>query len=125
MNVVEQMLKIFEAPANLVDKRVYYLGDVPISLLDWVNEFSMAITGKPARIVPRPLFKALATMGTTLNMIGVRFPITLSRYRSMTEDYFSPIESTIANFGSPRYSLETGVKQTVEWLNLYWNGHFS
>jgi len=125
MNIVHQMMKILEAPSSLVDKKVYYLGDPPISLLDWVNGFSMAITGKPTRIAPRWFLKALATAGTMLNMLGVRFPINLSRYRSMTEDYFSPIEPTIMDFGSPRYSLEDGIKETVDWLNLYWNGYFS
>ena len=125
MNIVYQMMKIFEAPPSLVDKKVYYLGDPPIPLIDWVNGFSLAITGKPARIVPRRLLKALATAGTLLNRVGIHFPITLSRYRSITEDYFSPVEITIKDFGFPPYSLEDGIKETVNWLNLYWNGNFS
>jgi nucleoside-diphosphate-sugar epimerase len=124
-NIVHQMMKILEAPSNLVDKKVYYLGDPSIRLIDWVNGFSIEITGKPARIAPRWLLKALATAGTILNIVGVRFPINLSRYRSMTEDYFSPMESTIMHFGFPRYSLEEGIKETVDWLNLYWNGYYS
>jgi nucleoside-diphosphate-sugar epimerase len=125
MNIVDQMIKILEAPPSLVDKRVYYLGDLPIPLIDWVNGFALAITGKPARIIPRWLLKALAATGTLLDKVGVRFPITLSRYRSMTEDYYSPVERTIRNFGAPPYSLEAGIKETVDWLDLYWNGHFS
>ena len=125
MNIVFQMIKIFEAPASLVDKKVYYLGDPPTPLIDWVNGFALAITGRPARTVPRWLLRALATAGTLLNRIGIGFPISLSRYRSMTEDYFSPVETTIKNFGSPPYSLEDGIKETVDWLNLYWNGNFS
>lgn len=124
-NVVVQMLKILEAPSAIVDKKVYYLGDPPISLLDWVNGFSMAITGKPVRTVPRWFFKMLATAGSALNVFGIHFPIQLSRYRSMTEDYFSPMEPTIMNFGSPLYSLEGGINETVEWLKSYWNGSFS
>jgi nucleoside-diphosphate-sugar epimerase len=120
-NIVHQMTKILEAPSNVVDKKVYYLGDPPISLLDWVNGFSIGITGRPARIVPRALLRALATIGTILNIVGVRFPITLSRYRSMTEDYFSPMDATIMQFGLPQYSLEDGIKETVSWLERYWN----
>jgi len=116
-NVVYQIIKILESPSSVVDKKVYYLGDSPIPLLDWVNGFSVAITGKPARIIPRHLFKLLAVMGTALGIFGIRFPIHLSRYRSMTEDYFSPMEMTFVNFGQPPYSLEDGIKETVDWLN--------
>jgi nucleoside-diphosphate-sugar epimerase len=120
-NVVYQMMGILDAPPSLVDKKVYYLGDPPIPLIDWANGFALSITGKPVRIIPQWLLQALATTGTLLNGIGIHFPITLSRYRSMTENYFSPVEPTIKSFGSPPYSLEQGIKETVDWLNLYWN----
>jgi nucleoside-diphosphate-sugar epimerase len=124
-NIVYQMMKILEASPALVDKKVYYLGDPPISLLDWVNGFSIAITGGPVRIIPRWLVKALATVGSMLGIFSIRFPIHLSRYRSMTDDYPSPMEPTIVTFGPPPYSLEDGINETVDWLNRYWNGDFS
>jgi GlcNAc-P-P-Und epimerase len=124
-NIVYQMMKIIESPLPLVDKKVYYLGDPPIRLLDWVNGFSIAITGKHVRMVPRGLFKVLAAAGSILGTLGVRFPIHLSRYRSMTEDYISPIEPTIVNFGLPLYSLEDGIRETVSWLKSYRSDSFS
>lgn len=124
-NIVYQLMMILDASPSLVDKKVYYLGDLPIPLIDWANGFALSITGKPVRIIPKWLLQTLAAAGTLLTGMGIRFPITLSRYRSMTEDYFSPVETTIKNFGSPPYSLERGIKETVDWLNLYWNGSFS
>ncbi|MGB8981534.1 MAG: NAD(P)-dependent oxidoreductase [Anaerolineales bacterium] len=124
-NIVYQMMKILEAPPSLVDKKVYYLGDAPIPLIDWVNGFALSITGKPAKIVPRAALQALAMTGTLFKRIGIRFPITLSRYRSMTESYFSPMDVTIKKFGSPPFSLEEGIKETVDWLNRYWDGNLS
>jgi GlcNAc-P-P-Und epimerase len=119
-NIVFQMMKILEAPADAVDKQVYYLGDPPVPLLEWVDGFAVAITGKRARIIPRSLLQALAGSGTVLNAIGVPFPISLSRYRSMTEDYFSPVERTIESFGIPPYTLEAGIQETVDWLSDFW-----
>jgi nucleoside-diphosphate-sugar epimerase len=124
-NVVTQMLNILEAPRVIADRKVYYLGDPPISLLDWVNGFSVAITGKPAKTIPRWLFKSLALMGSMVGVFGIHFPIQLSRYRSMTEDYFSPMEPTLANFGPLPCTLEDGIRETVDWLNGYWNGSYS
>jgi nucleoside-diphosphate-sugar epimerase len=116
------MMRILGAPPARVDGRVYYLGDLPILLSDWVNGFARAITGKPARIVPRPLLKGLAAIGTLFQRLGISFPMNLSRYRSMTEDYFSPVDKTIQDFGNPPYSLDEGIAETVDWLHLYWNG---
>ena len=124
-NIVFQTMRILEAQAELVNGKVYYLGDPPIPLIEWVNGFALAITGTPARTIPKWFVKVLATIGTVLSGAGIRFPITLSRYRSMTEDYFSPVEKTIRLFGVPPYSMEDGIKETVHWLNRYWNGEFS
>jgi GlcNAc-P-P-Und epimerase len=124
-NIIYQMLKIFEAQPALVHEKVFYLGDPPIPLIDWVNGFALSITGKPARTIPRWLLRTLAGTGTLLHGMGIRVPITLSRYRSMTEDYFSPVDKAIESFGVPPYSLEDGIKETMDWLNLYWNGKFS
>jgi len=124
-NIVYQTMKILEVSPAWIDKKVYYLGDPPIRLLDWVNGFSMAITGKPARIIPRWFLKVLAITGSAVGILGFRFPIRLSRYRSMTEDYISPVDSTITAFGKPPYSLEDGINETVIWLKRYWDGDFS
>jgi GlcNAc-P-P-Und epimerase len=120
-NIIYQMHRILEAPPPQVDRKVYYLGEPSIPLLDWVNGFALAITGKPARVIPRPLLRTVAAMGSLLTTIGILFPITLSRYRSMTEDYFSPMASTIETFGMPPYTLNDGIKETVDWLKHYWN----
>ncbi|MBN2118082.1 MAG: NAD(P)-dependent oxidoreductase [Anaerolineales bacterium] len=124
-NIVYQMMEILDAAPVLVDKKVYYLGDPPIPITDWVNGFSLLITGRPVRIVPKRLLWILAAAGTFLKWIGIRFPITLSRYRSMTENYFSPVETTISDLGRPPYSLDEGIKETVDWLTLYWNKNLS
>lgn len=120
-NVVSQMMKILEVPREVVDRRVFYLGDPPIPLHEWANGFSVAITGRPVHVVPRWWLKILAVSGTLLKVAGIRFPITLSRYRSMTENYYSPMDAVIEKFGAPEYSLEQGIKETVEWLKEYWS----
>jgi GlcNAc-P-P-Und epimerase len=124
-NIVYQMMGILEAPAPLVDKKVYYLGDPPIKLLDWVNGFSIAITGGPVRMAPRWLVKALAILGSVLDTFGIRFPIRLSRYHSMTDDYLTPMEPINMAFGSPPYSLEDGIHETTDWLKVYWKEDLS
>lgn len=115
-NVVAQIAAILDAPVETVDRRVLYVGDPPIELLDWVNAFSLQLTGHPARVIPEGLLRVLAWTGDCFVAIGVKFPIFSSRLKSMTEDYPTPMEPTFALLGPPMKSLEEGVRETVEWL---------
>ena len=115
-NVVMQMCAILEAPPEAINGKVLYVGDPPIRLLDWVNAFSVQLTGHRARVIPQSLLRLLARAGDCLVAMGVKFPIFSSRLRSMTEDYPTPMEPTYALLGPPVTSLEDGVRETVEWL---------
>lgn len=115
-NVVKQMAAIFDAPTAYVHQRVLYVGDPPIALLDWVNAFSMQLTGHRARVIPQGVLRALAKIGDCFVALGVRVPLYSSRLRSMTEDYPTPMEPTFKLLGPPATSLEDGVRETVRWL---------
>lgn len=119
-NVVDQIRKIFEAPHEKVHGKTIYLGDRPTNLFDWVNGFSKALAGRPVRIVPRPMMKALAVMGDIPSRLtGKPFLINSSRLRSMTTDYNTPIAETFDLLGENPYNLEQGINATVEWLKSY------
>jgi len=47
---------------------------------------------------------------------GGRFPIFSSRFRSMTEDYLTPMTPTFDALGPSSVSMEQGVRETVQWL---------
>jgi len=115
-NVVWQIERLLSASPSEVDRRVFYVGDRPMELLEWVNEFSLAIAGERVRIVPTSFMLALALVGSVLASVGVKFPINLSRFRSMTQNYVVPMEPTFAAFGEPPFSLSEGVNHTIKWL---------
>ncbi len=115
-NVVEQIQGILSADPAVVQGRVLYVGDAPIDLLDWTNAFSMELTGAKVRVVPRAVLATLAKLGDVIIATGAKFPIFSSRYRSMTEDYLTPMEPTFAVLGRPRISLQEGVQETGRWL---------
>lgn len=119
-NVVHQMRKIFEADLDLVRGQTFYLGDRPINLYDWTNGFSLALKGHQVRVAPRPIMRALALMGDVPTYLtGKPFLINSSRFRSMTTDYQTPMERTFELFGENPYTLEDGIRETVEWLRSY------
>lgn len=115
-NVVYQLGQILAAAPEVVRESVFYLGDEPIDLYKWVDAFSIGLTGKNARTVPRALIFLLAVLGNFLSSFNVKFPITVSRYRSMTTNNAAPMEKTFSVFGKPPISLDQGVSETIEWL---------
>jgi nucleoside-diphosphate-sugar epimerase len=121
--IVEQIQTILSSKAELVDRTVLYVGDAPIDLYDWTNAFSLELVGHPVRVVPRAVLRTLALIGDLVIACGGKFPIFSSRYRSMTEEYVTPMQKTFDVLGVPSITLNQGVKTTVEWLRSidpYW-----
>ena len=115
-NVVFQIESILAATPHTVNQQVFYVGDAAIKLIDWVNGFSVALTAKPVRVLPRVFVRFIALVGDLLVWLGLKFPITSSRFRSMTTDDVVPMQKTIETFGVPPVTLTEGIKNTVIWL---------
>jgi nucleoside-diphosphate-sugar epimerase len=118
-NVVDQVNKIFEADSSAVNKQLFYVGDPPVDIAEWTNAFSVALTGNKVRRVPRCILRLLGAVGDVAEFAGLKFPITTSRYRSMTTDYIPDMSKTFELLGPSKFSLEEGVKKTVKWLEEY------
>lgn len=116
-NVVHQMLALLDAPREQIHRRVFYLGDRPIELLEWVNAFAVRMKGRPVRVAPSSLIKVLGRVGDGISRVtGKPFLITTTRYQSMTQPYLVPMDPTFEVTGEPPYSLERGVEATASWL---------
>lgn len=116
-NVVWQVLQMLTAPVERMNGKVFYVGDQPFDLRIWVEEVSRQLVGKPVRYIPTWIVRSLAFTGDVLKVVRLPFPITSGRFRSMTTDYITPMDRTIAAFGEAPYSLEEGVKETVRWYD--------
>lgn len=116
-NVVWQIMRMLEAPAVNVHGRALYVGDQPFDLKEWVEEVSKQLVGKRVRYIPSWLVRALAITGDALKAIGLPFPITSGRYRSMTSDYITPMDRTIEAVGAAPFSIADGVKEMVKWYD--------
>jgi GlcNAc-P-P-Und epimerase len=120
-NVCDQILQLIKLRnSREVSRQVFYVGDEPLNLYDWVNAFSLAIVNKSVRIVPTTIILSVAIIGTFLQKIQITFPITLSRYYNMTSDNLAPMDKTFKLLGKPKYSMHEGVNITTKWLINYW-----
>lgn len=115
-NIVWQLDQILKSPKESVNGQVLYLGDRPDDIYKWVNEFSLALTGKAARRVPRLALVPIGWIGDVFAKFGKTFPLTSSRLNNMVSDYPALTDKTLEAFGDPPYSLRGGVEETVEWL---------
>lgn len=114
-NICHQLM-YFADHIKEVQGEVFYVGDEPVPLYDWVNEFSLALRNSKVKLVPKQAVFMLAVMGNVLKFIGIPFPITLSRYQSMTLSNPAPMKKTLSLVGRSEVSLEEGVRITAKWL---------
>ena len=115
-NVAHQMIRIAEVDPGVVNRKTFYVGDEPLPSTQWLDAFSLALTGRPVRRVPGWLLRAAAYGGELSGRIGGPSPINLGRLTRMTSDFAVPMEPTFAALGSSPVSLEEGVRRTMHWL---------
>lgn len=114
--VTWQIGAILDAPTATVNEQVFYVGETTVEFLEWANAFSYALRGAPVRVVPRPVWRALAAIGDVVP----RFPMNSARFARMTTNDDPVIEPTYAAFGPPPGTFEAAVETTVEWLFEHW-----
>jgi nucleoside-diphosphate-sugar epimerase len=114
-NVAYQIQRMLELPGDKVHRQTLYVGDAAFDLIDWVNSVSMRLTGKKTRIAPRSFLYSIALVGEAMERCGKKAPLSLLRYKAMTEDYLTPIERTIELTGPAPYSMEQGLDETFRW----------
>jgi nucleoside-diphosphate-sugar epimerase len=118
-NVVFQIVRLLEEPAERVHGRTLYLGDYePTTLRSW-SELVCRTLGLPRpKTIPGALVHAAARAGDLLQACGwACVPLTSFRLENMTvETTAYPIGPTRAIAGPLPYSLEAGVEETIRWL---------
>jgi nucleoside-diphosphate-sugar epimerase len=115
-NTVRQIERLIIAPDEEVNRKVFYLGDQHMKSIDWINAFSVVMTGRKVKIMPEVIARASGKMGDILLRFGIPFILNSQRLSNLLEDYYVPLEPTLDLIGEPEITLEQGVIETVEWL---------
>lgn len=118
-NAIYQIMSIFNASPDTVNRQVYYLGDYEAyPITDWANEIA-SIEGIHIPRVPYGCFKVAGWFGDFLKLFGVSFPMTSFRLHNMTTDNIhnlAPIKAIAPNLPASRIE---GTKATLEWIHKY------
>lgn len=116
-NVVWQMVRVLDLPEEQVNRSTFYVGDEVADIYGWASGFCVALCGRPAPKIPRPVLRTIALAGDAITAVrGKPFYLTSSRFRSMTSDYPTPMEKTFEVIGRGPFTLQQGIDQTVAWL---------
>ncbi len=102
--------------------KVFYITDSPIDSADWLNGFSLTLSGKPVRRIPKSLWRLFAWVGDTLLAMGVRSPFSSERFFRLTVNETIPYQKTIELTGTPNISLSEGIARSVAWFNSISDG---
>jgi len=100
-------------------KQVYYLADYPqSSVQEWANSIHRAY-GYSGEVLKVPLLflRMLARFGDLCKVMSIPFPLFSSRLKNMLVSQEYPTENTEQVVGSLPFSRQSGVNETVRWLN--------
>jgi nucleoside-diphosphate-sugar epimerase len=114
-NMVYQIHKLFLAPKENTDRKVFYLGDSPpIDLYEFANEVQAALNTKKIRHLPLWFVKVLAKTGDIFKSLGWKnFPLTSFRLNNIRTEYVFNLQPIMDIVGPLPYDFKTGVKRTV------------
>jgi nucleoside-diphosphate-sugar epimerase len=118
-NIVYQILKLLEAPSEVISRQVFYLSDYePMTIRQFADMISDTLGISRPRVLPDFLVTLAARFGDALQVVGFKDPpLTSFRLANMVlEDVNIPIERTRSVTGPLPYSAQEGVTHTIEWL---------
>lgn len=116
-NAIYQIISILFANGDLVNRKIFYLGDYePYDITEWADEI-----GKHAGIkipkIPYFCFKIAGWVGDFLKHFGISFPMTSFRLHNMTTDNVHNLEPIKKIAPQLPVSREQGTIKTLEWIN--------
>lgn len=120
-NAIYEIMSIFEADAEKVNRKVFYIGDYePYDITEWANEIAKE-SGIWIPKIPYWCFKCAGWFGDLLKKFGIAFPMTSFRLHNMTTDNVHNLEPINAIAPNLPVSRIEGTKRTLDWINTVEN----
>ena len=117
-NLVRQLLALGEAPAERVNRKVFYVADYePMAVQDWAEALRKALGAPPIRTLPRFVARAMAIAGDSLVAMGVSsFPYHSGRLRNVITPFQSDTSRICELCPDLPYALPEAAKITADWV---------
>lgn len=117
-NTIHELDRLMVAPADAVAGKTFYLADYPpIDVAVMANTIQRALGVAPIRTASVGVLRAAALVGDCLKALGWRNPpLTSFRLDNLLTPMVHDLEPLQAVAGALPYSMEEGVRITVDWL---------
>jgi nucleoside-diphosphate-sugar epimerase len=117
-NGVFEYVKLTLAPEEEIDRQTLYLSNTdPIKVREWADMIQQEMGVPHVREVPLSLLIAAAKIGDAAQHLGWKNPpLTSFRLKNLTGDNVADMEPVKRIIGPMPYSVEEGVKVTVDWM---------
>lgn len=115
-NTVNQIYSIFYD--DFASGKVFYLGDQPVTVLQWATEIRRALGATDPKSLPYFLVLIAATFGSMVERVA-RFPISLRRLDNMSKDAIydvSYVQEQVEKRSLNNVSFEAAIARTLSWL---------
>jgi nucleoside-diphosphate-sugar epimerase len=120
LNVVAQLAGLVspQVDAHRVDGRMFYLADYePVDIKQWADMIASAFGTGQTHEAPLSLLRALAAAGDCCKRLGLRNPpLTWTRLNNLLTSAVFDLSPIQALCGESPYTLEAGVRMTVDWM---------
>lgn len=120
-NSVFQLEALMACDAARFAQKTFYIGDYePIELRDFATRISTAFGGRGVFRLPVSALMMVALAGDTLKRLGYRNPaLTTFRLNNLLMPMLHDFRNLEAITGALPYSLEEGIRQTVDWMRSH------
>jgi len=120
-NTVHQLQGLIDAQPEAVSGHTFYLGDYPpLDLASMANAIQKSLGASPLRTVRPGVLRCAARAGDLLKALGWRNPpLTSFRLDNLLTPMVYDLESLRSVIGDLPYTMEQGVKITVDWLKAH------
>ena len=120
-NTVFQILTIIKANKDVVNRKVFYLGDYePYDITEWSNEIASEL-GIWIPKLPYLFFVIIGWVGDFFQRYGIVFPMTSFRLHNMTTNNVQSLDLIKALAPNLPVSRKEGNKRTIEWIKMIEN----
>ncbi|MHB8387388.1 NAD-dependent epimerase/dehydratase family protein [Metallibacterium sp.] len=115
-NAVKQILSVaFAENPEQVAGGVWYITDATIDNYDWMNGFSLGLSGKPVRRAPIQLWRLAAMVGDQLRRLGFKFPVYSERLFRLTVSECIPNNMIVKLPEDTVVKLQEGIDSSIAW----------
>ncbi len=116
-NAVRQIDALLTTERDLIDQKLFYIGDDPALAIDAFADRIRARLGRAAALrLPPSALSGLARLGDVLGAVGIPFPMSSFRLSNMLHDNVQDVLPVSKLVTAPPVGLDEAIDDTLHWM---------